>query len=227
MIRINLQQAAQKPRRRKAAAPAADAGGGGGSSSGWSGVPGTLLPALLLLAPVLGGLGGSYFVHGRLLARIADVQQATRTAEAEIAKLKPVLDEIERFKKDKALLEQKLAAMKALEGARRGPVKIYDELAAIMPQQVWVTGIREQAMSATIEAVGLDSQSVAVFVMAMQRSPYFADVELTVVEQIGYLGLKVKKFGVTCRFRLPQDQPPPARPAGVAPAAAGAAAAVR
>ncbi len=230
MIRINLQQAGQKPRRRKAAAPAADTGGGDGGGGGGSGL-GSLLPTLMLLVPVLGGVGGSYYVHGRLLGEIARVEQATRTAETEIAKLKTVLDEIERYKKDKAVLEQKLAAMKALEGARRGPVRIYEELGAIMPQQVWVTGVREQGMSATLDAIGLDSQSVAVFVTAMQRSPYFANVELTSVEQIEYLGLKVKKFGVTCRFQLPRPGVPGTRAAGVgtdaAPPASGAAAAVQ
>ncbi len=228
MIRINLQQAGQKPRRRKAA-PAADAGGGGGGGGG--GGLGSLLPTLMLLGPILGGVGGSYYVHGRLLAEITRVEQATQTAEAEIAKLKTVLDEIERYRKDKATLEQKLAAMKALEGARHGPVRIYEELGAIMPQQVWVTGVREQGMSASIEAVGLDSQSVAVFVTAMQRSPYFANVELTSVEQIEYLGLKVKKFGVTCKFQLPQPEVPGTRAAGIVtdgvPPASGPAAAVQ
>ncbi len=211
MIRINLQQSGAPTKRRKAAA-------GGG--------PGAVLPALTLLLPVLGATGGAYSVHQQLLGRIADVQQATRTAEAEIAKLKPVLDELERFKKDKALLEQKLAALKSLEGARRGPTRIFAELAAIMPPQVWVTAIREQSLSATLEAIGLDSQSVAVFVNAMQRSPYFANVELTSVEQILYLGLKVKKFIVTCRFQLEPPAAPATRTADVG-AVAGPAVAAR
>lgn len=201
MIRINLQQSAGQGKRRKAASV---------------GGPGHVVPALTLLLPALGAAGGSYYVHQQLVGKIAAVEQATRTAEAEIAKLKPVLDELERFKKDKALLEQKLAAMKSLEGARRGPTRIFAELAAIMPQQVWVTAIREQGMSATLDAIGLDSQSIAVFVNAMQRSPYFANVELTTVEQIQYLGLKVKKFTVTCKFQLPSPPAPPTRTAGAA-----------
>lgn len=215
MIRVNLLGAGPaKPGKRRRARAAPEGGGGGA---------GRLGPTLLLVLPLAGGLGGSYYVHLRLADRIAEVQQATRTAEAEIAKLKPVLDEVERFKKDKALLEQKLAAFKSLEGARRGPTRIFDELAALMPRQVWVTAVREQGMNATIEALGLDSQSIAVFLNAMARSPYFTNVELTVVEQTEYLGLKIKRFSVTCRFQLPAE-PAASPPATAASAAAPASA---
>lgn len=192
MIKINLQTAAARKQRRRAVS--AERGAGGSS---------TLLPAMVLLLPIVGGAGGSYYVHATLLAEIDDTQQAIQSAEAELARLKPILDELNRFKKDKALLEQKLGAIRALQGARIGPVKIYAELASLMPAQVWVTGVRESGGNAVLDGLGLDSQSIAVFVNSLQRSPYFTNVELTLVEQTKYLGLSIKRFNVTCRFRNP------------------------
>jgi type IV pilus assembly protein PilN len=221
MIRINLQHAGQKKARKRA--PAADPGGGGGGGARIAAALRNVGPALLILLPVAGGVGGSFVVHASLVGELASVQHRTREAEAELARLKPILDEIERYKKDKAQLEGKLAAIRQLQGARTGPVKIFAELAAIMPPQVWVTGVRETAMAANLEGIGLDSQSVAVFVNAMEHSPHFGNVELTAVEQVQYLGLNVKRFNVTCQFRLPTPPaagatgggvPAPAAPAG-------------
>ncbi|HEX7124980.1 MAG TPA: PilN domain-containing protein [Thermodesulfobacteriota bacterium] len=190
MIRINLQTAGQRKQRRRAAA---DAGGGSGA----------VLPALMLLVPIAGGAGGSYYVHANLLGQIEGVQDSIRKGEAELARLKPILDEINQFKKDQALLEKKLAAIDELQAARIGPVRVFAELAALMPPQVWVTSIREKGGRTTIDGLGLDSQSIAIFANALARSPYFANVELTAVDQAQYLGLDVKKFNVTCRFQNP------------------------
>lgn len=214
MIRINLQTAGQRKQKRRAAI--ADEGGGSGA----------VLPALMLLVPIAGGAGGSYYVHANLLGQIESVQDSIQRGEAELARLKPILDEIEQFKKDQALLEKKLAAIDELQAARTGPVRVYAELAALMPPQVWVTSIREQGGRTTIDGLGLDSQSVAIFANALARSPYFANVELTAVEQTKYLGLDVKKFNLTCRFQNPKAKAAEARaaeakasPAGGKPAA--------
>lgn len=191
MIRINLQTAGQRKQKRRAAP--VDAGGGGGGSA--------VLPALMLLLPVAGGAGGSYYVHANLLGQIEATQTAIRNGEAELARLKPILDEINQFKKDRDLLQKKLAAIREVETARTGPVRIFAELAALMPPEVWVTSVRESGGNATIDGLGLDSQSIAIFANALSRSPYFTNVELIVVEQVQYLGLQVKKFNVTCRMR--------------------------
>lgn len=192
MIRINLQNAGAKKQRRKAAAVDTDGGG-----------PSQLLPAMMLALPLAAGGGGSYFVHASLVGQIQDTRGAIQRGEMELARLKPILDEINQFKKDKALLESKLEAIRALEHARTGPVEVYAELAALMPPQVWVLGVRESGGNAVLDGIGLDSQSIAVFVNAMGRSQYFSDVELTAVEQAQYLGLTVKRFNVSCRFRKP------------------------
>ncbi len=209
MIRINLQSAGQKKQKRRAASADADAGGGGGPSS--------FLPAMMLVLPIASGAGGSYYVHASLTSQIEETNEAIRRGEAELARLKPILDEIERFKKDQALLQNKLAAIRSLQSARTGPVQLYAELAALMPPQVWVTAVRETGGAAQIEGFGLDSQSIAVFVNSMGRSRYFANVELTIVEQATYLGLDIKKFNVVCRFQVSGASPaavPAAAPGG-------------
>lgn len=210
MIRINLQTAGQRKKQRRATVAATTGSSRGGPSS--------LAPALMLILPIAGGVGGSYYVQATLLGQIEETTQEIRTAEAELARLKPILDELEQFKRDKALLEQKLAAIRALERARTGPVKLYAELASLIPREVWVTSIRENGGNAAIDGLGLDSQSVAIFVNSMLRSPYFSSVELTSVEATQYLGLNIKKFSVTCRFETPAA-------AQATPAAAKAAAA--
>ncbi len=197
MIKINLQTAGQRKQKRKAAT--ADFGGGGGGGGGAS----SLLPAMMLILPIAGGAAGSYYVHATLLGEIEQTESAIRAGEAELARLKPILDEIEQFKKDRNLLQRKLEAMRTLQSARIGPVRVYAELAALLPAQVWVTSIRESGGNAVIDGLGLDSQSVAIFVNSMERSPYFANVELTLVEQTQYLGLDIKKFNVTCRLQNP------------------------
>jgi hypothetical protein len=217
MIKINLQTAGVK-KAKKRAAPEPDAGGGGGGGVG----PGRAVALMLLVLPIGGGLGGSFYLHAQITGELDYVAARTREAEAEIARLKPVLDELTQYKKDKEQLERKLGAIRQLEGARRGPVKVLAEMAALMPPQVWVTAIREANGVASLEGVGLDSQSVAVFVNAMHRSPYFRSVELTSVEQTPYLSLKVKKFTMTCQFVLnPAAQGGPAAP-GLVPASAPA-----
>jgi type IV pilus assembly protein PilN len=208
MIRINLQSAGQKKQKRKTVV--ADTGGGAG------GGPSAIVPFLMLMLPFAGGLGGAFFVHTALVDQVQATQAAIGSAEAELARLKPILDELEQFKKDRDLLEQKLAAIRTLEATRTGPVKNYAELAALMPPQVWIASLRESGGNVVIDGFGLDSQSVAVFVNAVQRSTRFSSAELTAVDASQYLGLNIKRFNVVARLRS-ADQAATGRSAPTAP----------
>lgn len=211
MIRINLQSAAPR-KASKAKARAVDTGGGS------SFAPGNAVAAAVIAVPLAAGGGGAFLVHQGLLAQLSDVQRKTSTAEAELARLKPILDELKQFKKDKVSLEKKLETIRALEARRGGPVRTLTELASAMPAQVWVTSLRESSGAAQIEAIGLDATSVSVFVKALERSPYFANVELKSVDQTAYLGLKVNRFSVSCTFRSPSGQAGQDGPGGAVPA---------
>ena len=63
-----------------------------------------------------------------------------------------------------------------------------------MPERMWLTKLAVKGQSLTIEGVSLDNELVALFLTAMNASPYFEEVELlqTQAKEVG--GYKLNAF---------------------------------
>jgi Tfp pilus assembly protein PilN len=86
-----------------------------------------------------------------------------------------------------------------LEMNRTGQVRVLDEIAARIPERMWLEELTLKDQSLSIKGVSIDAEIVAEFLTAMSASPMFRNVELdgTAVKEDGELKLNV--FSVRCQ----------------------------
>ena len=106
----------------------------------------------------------------------------------------PQLAQVEKFRAAKADIEKKLKVIDELSLARSGPVHLFDEIATHLPDRMWLTSMDVKGQALTIQGVSLDNELVALFLTAMNSSPYFEEVELLQTEAKEVGGYKLNAF---------------------------------
>ena len=159
--------------------------------------------ALLLVGTLVGSLALSGAVHAWMLARGVAARSQTKTLEKEIEKFSTQLQQVEDFRRKKSEIEKKLAVIDRLDRSRSGPVHVLDELATHTPERVWLTNVRSQDGALSIDGMSLDNELVALFLTALNDSPYFDAVELEESELVERDRLKLNSFKVKAKLTTP------------------------
>jgi type IV pilus assembly protein PilN len=90
--------------------------------------------------------------------------------QQELEKLKKVVAEVEQFKKDKELYEQKINIIKDLEAKQSGPVHILDELSLNIPDKLWFRKLTMKGDLLTLAGSAFANISIVDFVNNLKRS---------------------------------------------------------
>jgi type IV pilus assembly protein PilN len=150
-----------------------------------------LAVAVLLLLFV--GIGG---VHMMLGNDIADLETRITQRRAEISRLQAIIGEVKEFKKKKRELEEKIEVIAQLEARQRGPVRVLDELARIIPKEMWLERLKDSNGALALEGFAIDNQTIARFMTSMEASPWFRGVRLEVTKQVTRAGVDLKSFSL-------------------------------
>jgi len=185
-----------------------------------AGVKQNVLELVLLLIVVVAAIG---FVHTDLTGNIEATEHRISQMQTDIDRFKPQLDQVAAFRAKKAELQKKIDVIAGLDRARKGPVRIMDELATRTPERLWLDSISARGTKLELTGQSLDNELVAVFLGSLGDSPYLADVDLNSSELAnGPEGLQVVKFKIQAVIVAPQTgapaAPAPASPAPAAPA---------
>lgn len=163
---------------------------------------GQLFVALMTLV-VVGGVCGLVYMH--FLTKVQEKQDVIGQKRLEISQLMKTIGEVNQFKKRQQELRAKLDVLAKLQEARSGPVFLLDELYRAMPDKLWITSFKESNGSAVISGVGVNEETVALFMRNLESSEYYSDVVLKVAQQIvqrdkgAVGGIKFHKFDLSCK----------------------------
>ena len=144
---------------------------------------------------------------GRLEAEQAHLQ-------AELARLKPIVDEVADLEKRETLLNARLETIKRLRQNQRGPVHVLDTLGRTLPEQAWLEAIEESAGVYRVVGYALTNFAVADLLRNLQQSQQFTSVDLISSEQTIIADREIKKFIVQFQ-RIAGTSQPTAPPATV------------
>ena len=187
-----------------------------------------VLELVLVLIVVSAGIG---FAHSDLSSRIETTENRITQMQNDIEKFKPQLDAVAGFRAKKAELQKKIDVIAGLDRARKGPVRVMDELAIHTPDRLWLDSVSTKGANLELTGQSLDNELVAGFLASLGDSPYFDNVDLNSTELgDGPDGLKVVKFKIQATIVAPQTAQaapapgapgakPPVAPAPQAPAA--------
>lgn len=151
-----------------------------------------------------------------------DWDEKNRRAQAEVDRLKSIIDEVNGYEKKKANLEAKINLINDLKRNQHGPVRLMDEVSKALPDLVWLNSMNLIGKNIDIHGKAMTPNAVANFIENLKKSPYFAEPRFQSLNQEG----PIYNFGLAVTFTYvaptettpetagtPGGSPPPAAPA--------------
>jgi type IV pilus assembly protein PilN len=132
--------------------------------------------------------------YGWYRTEVSTAKKAAARIQKDIDGYAPQLAQVEKFRAAKADIEKKLKVIDELSVARSGPVHLFDEVATHLPDRMWLTMMQVEGQKLTVQGVSLDNELVALFLTALNASPYFEDVELLETQAREVDGYKLNAF---------------------------------
>jgi type IV pilus assembly protein PilN len=138
-------------------------------------------------------------VQFNLSSSISSLENQLKESEITLKDLNKKIGDIEKFKKDKNELEQKLEVIKTLEANRIAPVKTLDDLAALVPQKnIWLIKLTQKNQQLTIEGVGRDNIAVADFMKTVENFDAIKSIDLKLSKKTEIGGITLQQFTFLC-----------------------------
>jgi len=142
-----------------------------------------------------------------LSSKIGKLNKRIETTNAELKKYNEINKEIARIKKNLEILRKKMAVIAQLESDRHAPVVLMDTMTQVLvAKRMWFTDLTVQDKTVRIEGIALDEKTVADFMVRLQNSGLFSNVELKSVKRKMVEKSNLKSFLIVCT-KVPPQQP--------------------
>ena len=147
--------------------------------------------------------------------------------EGELTELRAELQALNSKVKEVAELQVKIKDLRSkqkiiddLNRKKTGPVLVMTSLSQATPARLWLTDLRENGGSVTMNGMAVDHETIATFIRSLALSKHFTDVELLETTQGAGPAATLKKFAIKAgiNYRAP-EAPPPENKTKVKPAA--------
>lgn len=130
---------------------------------------------------------------------INNLKSQIKESETLLVELDKTIGDLDKFKKDKQELEQKLGVIATLEENRLAPVKTLDNLAMLVPlKDIWLIKITQKGDSINIEGIGRDNVVVANFMKDIEKFDPIKSVDLISSKNTDIAGVTLQKFNFSC-----------------------------
>ncbi len=141
-------------------------------------------------------------VYVYFTASVGSLETQIAEANARLAVLDKKVGDIDRIKRDKKELEQKLGVINTLEGNRIFPVRMLDELNTLIPaKEMWLEKIVATGQELRIEGIAKDNGTVALFMKNLEKAWFIKTVDLVVSREKDVAGTKLQQFILTCGIK--------------------------
>lgn len=153
----------------------------------------------LLLAVLVAALG---FWWWTLDAEVQDLNRQIADNQKEITRLKQVIAEGQRFKREKEDLERRVNAVEGVTRLQTRPVYLLDALPDLLPKDLWLTRTEEKGQQLRFVGTTYSSTALADFMANLKASGKFKDVDLLESRQDLTKSPRTITFEVSCRFEI-------------------------
>ena len=131
-------------------------------------------------------------------------------AQAETARLKVVLSEIQKFEQRSAQLQERVSLIEQLRRDQTGPVHLLDEISRALPPMLWLTDVKQ---SANANEVVIDGRCITLtglsdFVGNLEQSGYFKrSIEIVSTQTETLPTGELVRFSIRAQFQQPSAAP--------------------
>ena len=148
-----------------------------------------------------------------LSAKIGKLNNKISATKTDLQRYNEINKEIARIKNNLETLRKKMAVIEKLESDRHAPVRLMDTLTQVlMAKRMWFTKLDVKETTVDIEGIALDNKTVADFMVRLQNSGLFSNVNLNTLKREAVQKTNLKSFEITCTKVSPQIQKAESKP---------------
>ncbi len=159
-----------------------------------------------------------FYYNFSLNSKIDNLNAKIKDTKSELEKYEKINKEIAEIKKKLDNLKKKMAVMDTLEAGRFAPIRLMDAMTqVVVPKRMWFTSLQSKGQRVAISGVALDNTTVADFMVRLENSGLFKEVDLkTLKRSQSTKGAtsKFKTFSIVCTKKPliePEKKQPPAK----------------
>ena len=156
-----------------------------------------------------------FYYNSNLNSQIGDLSTRIKDTKAELEKYNKINKEIAQIKKKLSNLKKKMAVMETLEANRFEPTRLLDIMTqVIVPKRMWFTRLESKGRRVNINGIALDNKTVADFMVRLESSGLFKEVDLKTLKRKTVQKSKLKSFQIRCikkPFRKQQTNQKPVK----------------
>lgn len=138
-----------------------------------------------------------FFFSGQVSERQAKV----RNNEATIEELKRKIKDVQDFEKRNAVFQQRKEIIETLGKNKTLPVKILDEINALLPPGVWLTSMDVKGDNLNLSCTAFTNTDVVNYVDNLKNSKLFTDIYLQESVQAQAAGFTLYNFRLTFKVK--------------------------
>ena len=154
-------------------------------------------------------LVGMLYTFLQLNGKLGDARNTQASLKKELGKYEQTIKRIDELDKSIQLIEQKLEVIKKLEQGKQGPVRLLDELAEAVPKnRLWLEALAESGGSLTLRGAARDNETVADFMVNLERAEHIKSVDLQSIQAAEEEGVQLAKFTLNCKTYAFQAEEP-------------------
>jgi type IV pilus assembly protein PilN len=136
-----------------------------------------------------------FYFNFSLSSKIGNLNTKIKDTQSDLDKYDKINKEIAQIKKNLDILKKKMAVMDTLEANRFAPIRLMDTMTkVIVSKRMWFTNLQSKGQKVTITGTALDNTTVANFMVRLENSGLFKEVDLKTLKRA-----KSKK-GATSQF---------------------------
>lgn len=122
------------------------------------------------------------YVHTHFAGQIENQQQRNKYLTSEITVLDTRIKEIKGLEDKKDKLIAKMDVIQKLQGSRPEIVHLFDEMAATIPDGVYLTDFKQSGSKLTVKGAAQSNARVSAYMRSLAASPWLAKPKLSVIE---------------------------------------------
>jgi type IV pilus assembly protein PilN len=141
-----------------------------------------------------------FYYNWTLGSQIGGLNGEIRQTKSDLEKYDKINKEIAAIKQKLSNLKKKMAVMDTLEANRFEPTRLMDTMTqVVVPKRMWFTNLVSKNGTVTIAGIALDNKTVADFMVRLEKSGLFSDVDLNTLKQhkVGSSS-NFKSFHISC-----------------------------
>ena len=160
--------------------------------------------SLFLLSLVLVLIVLVYY-NSNLSSKIGKLDKNVTTTKTELNRYNEINQEIAKIKNNLEVLRKKMAVIEQLESDRHAPVQLLDTMTQVlMAKRMWFTKLDVKDQTVSINGIALDNKTVADFMVRLQNSGLFSQVNLKTLKRQTVEKSNLKSFQIVCTKKSPQ-----------------------